>query len=143
MSGRVAETMGAGADAQAYAGRVARLICDEAVSLDAEPLGEMRRKLGPKGAEAAAARALDAVTELLARMDRQGVMSDPEALVADAAALRGLSAELGLRTLARAASHLADAAARRDPAATGATLARALRVGYHSLEAIWDRCAQS
>ena len=118
--------------------RLAPLLPAEEVTIDVEPLGAMRRRLGRSGAEAAASRALDAITGLLCALDEPEAIMNPDALARDAAALAAISEEVGLPALTRAAAHLADAAERCDPAAMGATLARLLRVGQASLEALWE-----
>ena len=118
--------------------RLAPRLPAEEVTIDVEPLGAMRRRLGRSGAEAAASRALDSITALLCVLDEPEAPGDAEGLARDAEALAGHAHEVGLPVLSRAARHLADAARRRDPAATGATLARVLRVGEASLEAMWE-----
>lgn len=121
--------------------RLAPLLPAEEVTIDVEPLGALRRRLGRSGAEAAASRALDSIMALLCVLDEPEALADPVALARDADALAGLAAEVGLPALTRGARHLADAARRADPAAMGATLARLLRLGESSLEAMWESSA--
>ncbi len=122
----------------AAVGDVAMLNHEDTVRLDVEALAELYRDLSPAGAEAVLARAQEEV------MLRLGGLSEPHRsgqwaeLARRARALRAISEQVGLTTLARVAGDVAICAARCEATALGATLDRLDRIACRSLAELWD-----
>lgn len=119
-------------------GEVAILNHDDAVRLDAGALAALYRDLGPQGADAVLARAME---EVALRLDglpgphRSGQWAE---LARRARALRAIAEQVGMTTLARVAGDVAACAARCEAPALGATLARLDRIACRSLAELWD-----
>jgi len=111
---------------------------DETVRLDPDRLEELYVQLGEAGAEDVVCRALEELAVRLSHTERcyrEGREAD---LHKSARSLVAISEQIGMGTLARAASNVVACVDRGDPVALAATLARLLRIGERSLSEIWE-----
>lgn len=111
---------------------------EEWVRLDPQRIAGLFSELGPAGAERLIGAAIEDLAVQLAQLRALAPAGPGPAADAWARALSDLAGQVGLSGLSRVARDVADCAARADPAAFGATLARLLRIGDRSLVAVWD-----
>ncbi|MEM8632437.1 MAG: hypothetical protein AAGF74_14465 [Pseudomonadota bacterium] len=110
----------------------------ETVSIDQDRLADLYARLGPVEAEGVVCRILEDLAVLICRVEadlREGAF---DSVCLNAGTLVPIAGDIGLATLSRVAADAAQAARRRDLAATAATVARLSRIGDRSLVAIWD-----
>lgn len=111
---------------------------NEPVHMDRRRLALLCTGLGAQGARQAVFRAMDELTNRLNATQSVLAGGDLTTTAKAARGMIGIADELGLVSFAQIASDVARCAARRDPVATGATMARLLRVGDGSMAQIWD-----
>lgn len=122
-------------------GEIVTLDRVEGVRLDPDRMGTLRARMGCRAADAAIARAR---CELSLRLDILGQRGcDPRGLdLAETAEsvqrIAGCARQVGLTSVARVAADVAACARAGDGPALAATLARLLRIGARSLDAMMD-----
>ncbi|WP_126976437.1 hypothetical protein [Frigidibacter oleivorans] len=117
---------------------VVRLVHQEGVRLEGDPLVALFAELGEIGAERALCSTVEEMADALAGLQRLHLLGDFAAMADGARRLSARAARIGMTSMARVAGDLAGAADWGDPVAAGAVMARLVRVGDRSLTAIWD-----
>ena len=117
---------------------VITLVQNENVRLDPDRLGNLYRQLGEAGAEDVVCRAIEELAVRLSHCERLWRKKDQDKLRKCSRSLVAIADQIGMTTLARVAGDVTCAVDAGDPAATGATLYRLLRIGERSLTAVWD-----
>ena len=110
----------------------------ENVRVDGDRLGALICRLDPRDAEDMVGRAVEELAIRLSRCEAAARDGDPVALRPHVESLTGLSGQLGMTALARAARQVICCIDAGDPTATAATTARLVRVADQSLHAVWD-----
>lgn len=111
---------------------------DERVRLDPDRLVALHAELGESGAGQVVCRAME---ELAARLTEIQRLADEGRLAALSRSVRLLAEvaeQIGMPTFARVAGDVLRAAEAGDIAGQAATLARLVRVGDRSFNAVWD-----
>ena len=111
----------------------------ESVRLDPDRLSSLYRQLGDKNALDVLCRTIEELAVRLSNCERLWRQRDWADLRKCARSLVGISEQIGMTALARVAGDVARAVDAGDAVATGATLARLIRVGERSLTAVWDQ----
>ncbi len=117
---------------------IAVLIFEEKVRLDSDRLAELYVQLGERGAQNVVCRAMEELAVRLARIESAFQEDKPALLRKTAKSLIGIAEQVGMQRLAEVARDVRHCSELGDPVATGATLARLLRIGERSLTAVWD-----
>lgn len=110
----------------------------ESVRLEGERLGILLRQMSPNDLEDMLCRAVE---ELAIRLSQCHVLwrqKDGDGLYKCARSLVGISEQIGMGALAQAARHVTDCVNQGDDVAIAATVARLVRIGESSLNAVWD-----
>lgn len=94
--------------------------------------------MGEAGADDVLCRAIEELAVRLALCERLWRKEDWQQLRKCARSLIAISDQIGMATLARVALDVTQALDAEDHTAVGATLARLIRIGDHSLTAVWD-----
>jgi hypothetical protein len=123
--------------------KLAVLRHEEGVRLEAERLLAIYAELGDMRGDHVVGRAIEEMAVQIADMQRyaeepQGGDTGEEAMVLAAGALIRVARRIGLTTVARVAQDAIIAARAGDRTAQAAILARLMRIGDRSLNAIWD-----
>jgi hypothetical protein len=114
------------------------VVPDETVRLEAGVLGELYLELGEAAARDVVNRAMEDLTK---RLQDAGVLyrtADFLGLRKTVRAMVAVAEQVGMRSLARRAGDVVECIDVGDPVALAATLARLLRVGERSLNAVWN-----
>ncbi|SEQ16240.1 hypothetical protein [Thalassovita taeanensis] len=111
---------------------------DEAVRLDSDQLGELYDQLGEAGAEDVVCRAMEELAARLTHAERLYRSEEQAEMRKNVRSLVGISEQIGMWSLARAAQNVINCIDAADRVALAATLARLLRIGEQSLSAVWD-----
>ncbi len=111
----------------------------ESVRLDPERLNGLCRQLGDSNALDVLCRTVEELAVRLSNCERHWRQRDWTGLRKCARSLIAISEQVGMTALARVAGDVAQTVDTGDAVATGATLARLIRVGERSLTAIWDQ----
>ena len=111
---------------------------DEGVRLDPDRLVALYSDLGEAGAEQVVCRAMEELAARLTEIRRVADEGNPAAMRRSARLLIRVAEQVGMLTFARVAGDVLRATDAGDPAAQAATLARLLRIGDRSLNAVWD-----
>ncbi|MGB3316720.1 MAG: hypothetical protein WBB85_20170, partial [Albidovulum sp.] len=90
------------------------------------------------GAEQVMLRAMKDLNARLSEMQQQAEADDSEALMKSARRLVKVADQIGMTTFAVVALDVIDATKASNSVAQAATLARLLRIGDRSLNAVWD-----
>lgn len=112
-------------------------LCEQ-VSIEQDRLSALFVELGESGAEDVVCRAME---ELVSRMSSCGDLHAFERWDELRKCVRSMIAiadQIGMTVLARVCSDVIDTIDQQDRPATAATLARVLRLGEQSFNAIWD-----
>lgn len=118
--------------------KLAVLHHDEGVRLDPDCLVALYSNLGEAGAEQVVCKAMEELAARLTEMQRFADEGRTPALVRSARLLIKVAAQIGMLSFARVAGDVVAAANAGDPAGQAATLARLVRIGDRSLNAVWD-----
>jgi hypothetical protein len=118
--------------------KLAVLHHEEGVRLNPDCLVSLYEELGEVGAEQVVARAMKDLNARLSEMQRHAEADDPDALVRSARLLVKVAEQIGMTTFAVVAADVIETTAACNPVAQAATLARLLRIGDRSLNAVWD-----
>jgi len=111
---------------------------DEGVRLDPDRLVALYSDLGEAGAEQVVCRAMEELAGRLTEIQRFADDGDIAAMTRSARLLVKVAEQIGMLTFARVAGDVLRATAAGDRAAQSATLARLVRIGDRSLNAVWD-----
>lgn len=111
---------------------------DEGVRFDPDRLVALYSDLGEAGAEQVVCRAMEELAARLTEIRRFADEGNPAAMRRSARLLIRVAEQVGMLTFARVAGDVLRATDAGDPAAQAATLARLLRIGDRSLNAVWD-----
>ncbi|MGH1353963.1 MAG: hypothetical protein ACRBBS_02630 [Thalassovita sp.] len=111
---------------------------DETVRLDASVLGELYLELGEAGAQNVVTRAMEDLTQRLTDADQMYRDGDFLDLRKTVRATVAVAEQIGMRSLARCAQDVVACIDAGDPVALAAVLARLMRIGERSLNAVWD-----
>ncbi len=111
---------------------------DEGVRLDPDRLVALYSDLGEAGAEQVVCRAMEELAGRLTEIQRFADDGEIAAMTRSARLLVKVAEQIGMLTFARVAGDVLRATAAGDRAAQAATLARLVRIGDRSLNAIWD-----
>lgn len=117
---------------------VLKIRLDETVRVDHDRLGALYAELGADAAEDVVCRAMEELALRLSHCSRMYNSGKIRELRKCAKSLIAISEQIGMIALARVAGDVVETIDARDTPATGATLARLLRIGERSLAAIWD-----
>lgn len=112
--------------------------CDEGVRLNPDRIVALYAELGPVGAEQVISAAMEDLAVQLSIIEKVARGGEADDLRRAVAAMVPLARQVGMEALARIADDLLGCVARGDGAATGAVLARLMRLGDRSLTAVWD-----
>jgi hypothetical protein len=119
-------------------GKVSTLPLSDSAWLEAEPLEELYRQLGPVGAEDIVCRAMEELAARLTRLERMHRAADFEGMRKSVRSMAKIADQIGMRGLAKVAVDVRDCIDSGDGVALAATLSRLMRVGERSLTSIWD-----
>jgi hypothetical protein len=111
---------------------------DEGVRLDPDRLVALYSDLGEAGAEQVVCRAMEELAGRLTEIQRFVDDGDIAAMTRSARLLVKVAEQIGMMTFARVAGDVLRATAAGDRTAQAATLARLVRIGDRSLNAVWD-----
>lgn len=111
---------------------------DEGARVDSHRIAGLFSELGPAGAERLIGAAIEDLAVQLTQLQALAAAGPGPAAQMRAQVMSDLAAQIGLCSLSRVARNVADCAARADPVAFSATLARLVRIGNRSLVAVWD-----
>lgn len=111
---------------------------DEGVRLDPDRLVALYSDLGEAGAEQVVCRAMEELAGRLTEIQRFADDGDIAAMTRSARLLVKVAEQIGMLTFARVAGDVLRATAAGDRAAQSVTLARLVRIGDRSLNAVWD-----
>ncbi|WP_413872704.1 hypothetical protein [Albidovulum sp.] len=111
---------------------------DEGVRLDPDRLVALYSDLGEAGAEQVVCRAMEELAGRLTEIQRFADDGDVAAMARSARLLAKVAEQIGMLTFARVAGDVLRATAAGDRTAQAATLARLVRIGDRSLNAVWD-----
>jgi hypothetical protein len=111
---------------------------NEAVRLDQAHIIALYAELGQINAEAFLACAMEDIAVHIATVASAATTHSPEELLRAVRAIEMLSRPVGLEAVARVARDVITCFEANDPIALSATVQRLLRIGDHSLPAIWD-----
>ncbi len=111
---------------------------DETGRLDASVLGELYLELGEAGAQNVVTRAMEDLTQRLTDADQMYRDGDFLDLRKTVRATVAVAEQIGMRSLARCAQDVVACIDAGDPVALAAVLARLMRIGERSLNAVWD-----
>ena len=111
---------------------------DEGVRLDPDRLVALYSDLGEAGAEQVVCRAMEELAGRLTEIQRFADDGDIAAMTRSARLLVKVAEQIGMLTFARVAGDVLRATAAGDRPAQAATLARLVRIGDRSLNAVWD-----
>ncbi|MDF1726307.1 MAG: hypothetical protein P1U53_01030 [Sulfitobacter sp.] len=111
---------------------------NEGVTVDQDRLGLLYHQLGDAGAEEVVCRALEELSQRLARTERLYREGAEGALRKNTRLLMAIADQMGMAALARCARDVTLCLDQADPTALAATLSRLLRIGEQSLTAVWD-----
>ena len=111
---------------------------DEGVRLDPDRLVALYSDLGEAGVEQVVCRAMEELAGRLTEIQRFADDGDIAAMTRSARLLVKVAEQIGMLTFARVAGDVLRATAAGDRAAQSATLARLVRIGDRSLNAVWD-----
>jgi hypothetical protein len=117
---------------------VTHLKPDETVRLDASVLGELYLELGEVGAQNIVARAMEDLAQRLTDAVQLYRNADFLALRKTVRATVAVAEQGGMRSLALRAQDVVACIDAGDPVALAAVLARLMRIGERSLNAVWD-----
>jgi len=118
--------------------KLAVLRHDEAVRLDPDRLVALYSELGEAGAEQVVCKAMEELVSRLTEIQRFADEGKAAALVRSARLLIKVAEQIGMQTFARVAEDVVRSVNAGDTAALAATLARLVRIGDRSLNAVWD-----
>lgn len=118
--------------------KLAVLHHDEGVRLDPNCLVALYSELGEAGAEQVVCKAMEELSARLTEMQRFADEGRTPALVRSARLLIKVAEQIGMLSFARVAGDVLAAAEAGDAAGQAATLARLVRIGDRSLNAVWD-----
>lgn len=118
--------------------KLAVLHHDEGVRLDPDCLVALYSELGESGAEQVVCKAMEELAARLTEMQRFADEGRTAGLVRSARLLIKVAEQIGMLTFARVAGDVLSAASAGDAAGQAATLARLMRIGDRSLNAVWD-----
>jgi len=110
----------------------------EKVRLDNKRLEELYNQLGPANAENVISRAMEELAVRLARVASAYGTGNLQELKKVANSITIIADQVGMSTLGRVASDVAQLTGRNDGAALAATTTRLTRLGERSLMAVWD-----
>ncbi len=110
----------------------------ETVRLDRDRLGALAAELGDAAAEDVVCRAMEELALRMSLCNQLYQQRDWDALAKTARSLIAIADQIGMTALARVATDVTTSAEGGDPVATGATLARLLRIGEYSLTNLWE-----
>lgn len=116
---------------------------DESVRLDASILGELYLQLGEAGAQNVVTRAMEDLTQRLTDADQMYRNSEFLALRKTIRATVAVAEQIGMGALANRARDVVECIDAGDPVALAAVLARLMRTGERSLNAVCDLQGQS
>lgn len=119
-------------------GTLAVLRHNEGVRLDPDRLVALYSDLGEAGAEQVVCRAMEELAGRLTEIQRFADDGDLLAMTRSARLLVKVAEQIGMLTFARVAGDVLRATAAGDRPAQAATLARLVRIGDRSLNAVWD-----
>lgn len=111
---------------------------EEGVRLNPDCLVALYEELGEHGAEQVVARAMRELNARLMELQRHAGEGDLAALTRDARMLAKVAEQIGMTTFARVARDVIGATEAGNAVARAAILARLLRIGDRSLNAVWD-----
>jgi N-acetylglucosamine kinase-like BadF-type ATPase len=111
---------------------------DESVRLDAAVLGELYLELGEAGAQNVVTRAMEELTQRLTLADQLYREAEFLALRKTVRSTVAVAEQIGMRALANTARAVVECIDAGDPVALAAVLARLMRIGERSLNAVWD-----
>ncbi|MCB2127952.1 MAG: hypothetical protein KDE03_02455 [Rhodobacteraceae bacterium] len=118
--------------------KLAILQHDEGVRLDPDRLAALYAELGETGAEAVIAKAMEELSSRLGEVQRLSDHGKPAELARSARLLCKVADQIGMTSFARVADDVRATADAGDHAGQAATLARLVRIGDRSLNAVWD-----
>lgn len=118
---------------------ILNVIHNETVRLDPGKLSELYAQLGEVGAEDVICRAIEELAVRLSHCERLWRQNDMPNLRKSARSLIAIADQIGMSAMAGIARDVTCVIDDEDHAATAATLFRLLRVGEHSLTAVWDQ----
>jgi hypothetical protein len=118
--------------------QVLQIRLSETVHVDQDRLVSLYSELGEIAAEDVVCRAMEELAFRLSHCSRLHSAENWDDLRKCARSLIAISEQIGMLVLARVAGDVIKALDSGDVPATGATLARLLRIGEKSLTAIWD-----
>lgn len=111
---------------------------EEGIRLDPDRLVALYSDLGEAGAEQVVCRAMEELAGRLTEIQRFADEGDLAAMGRSARLLIRVAEQVGMPTFARVAGDVLRATAAGDHAGQAATLARLVRIGDRSLNAVWD-----
>lgn len=118
--------------------KLAVLRHEEGVRVNPDCLVALYAELGEAGAERVVARTMEELNARLSEMQRFADDGDLVALTRSARVVVKMADQIGLTSFAMVALDVIAAAVAEDHAGQAATLARLLRIGDRSLNAVWD-----
>ncbi len=118
--------------------QILKIRLNETVRVDQDRLGALYAELGEAAAEDVVCRAMEELALRLSHCSRLHSAGHWHELRKCARSLIAISDQIGMHALARVAADVIETLDAGDSPATGATLARLLRIGEQSLTAIWD-----
>jgi len=117
---------------------VLKIRLSETVKVDQDRLGALYAQLGEAAAEDVVCRAMEELALRLSHCRRLHGAGQWDEMRKCTRSLIAISDQIGMLVLARVAGDVIETLDNGDIPATGATLARLLRIGEQSLTAIWD-----
>ncbi|MCV2872388.1 hypothetical protein OEZ71_08780 [Defluviimonas sp. WL0050] len=118
--------------------KLAVLRHEEGVRVNPDCLVALYAELGEAGAERVVARTMEELNARLSEMQRFADDGDLVALRRSARVVVKMADQIGLTSFVMVALDVIAAAVAEDHAGQAATLARLLRIGDRSLNAVWD-----
>lgn len=118
--------------------KLAVLHHEEGVRLNPDCLVALYAELGEAGAEQVVVRAMEELNARLGEMQRLADAGDADGLARSARLLEKVAAQIGMTSFAGVARDVTRAATKGDAVAQAATMARLMRIGDRSLNAVWD-----
>lgn len=118
--------------------KLAVLQHEEGVRLNPDCLVSLYEELGEVGAEQVVVRAMKDLNARLSEMQCHAEAGDADALVRSARLLVKVAEQIGMTTFVVVALDVIETTLSRNSVAQAATLARLLRIGDRSLNAVWD-----
>lgn len=118
---------------------ISYMMPNDAVWLDRCRMDRLFLEMGESGAQDVICRAMEALAKRLSALEKCDLLTDRAMIAKLSKSLGAIAEQIGLESLSRVAGDVrACASEGGDLVALGATLARLVRIGDHSLAKVWE-----